>query len=220
MGHGEAFEIPKLRAIASHAVPRILEGTVVPLVLFLVVLELLGVWGALAATLTWTYGAIAVRLVTHRRVPGVLLLGALTATARVTLAILTQSVFMYFLQPTLGTALVGGAFLVSFALRRPLTERLAHDFCPLPETMTSHPRVRQFFMRISLLWAAVFLTNATVTLWLLLNQSVGTFVLAKPFVSFGLTGTGIAVSAWWFHTTMRRHGLLVARLGAAPAVAA
>jgi hypothetical protein len=211
VSHGPAFEIPRLRAIAAHATPRVLEGTVVPLVLFLVVLHLVGVWVALAVGLVWTYGAIGTRVITRRRVPGILLIGALTATARVTLAVATNSVFVYFLQPTLGTALVGGAFLVSFAARRPLAERLAHDFCPLPEALAAHPHVKRFFLQISLLWAGVFLTNAAVTLWLLLSQSVGIFVLAKPFVSFGLTGGGIALSTWWFLRTMRRQGLLARR---------
>jgi intracellular septation protein A len=189
----------------------VIEGTIVPLVLFVVVLRLVGVWGALTVGLIWTYGAIGTRLVTRRRVPGILLIGALTATVRVALAVATNSVFLYFLQPTLGTALVGGAFLVSFAARRPLAERLAHDFCPLPDALAAHPHVRQFFLRISLLWAGVFLANAAVTLWLLLSQSVTIFVVAKPFVSFGLTGAGIAVSTWWFFRTMRRHGLLARR---------
>jgi intracellular septation protein A len=209
--HAPSLEIPRLWAIAVHAAPRVVEGTLVPLGLFFVAYRLVGVWGALAAGLAWTYGALAVRLVQRRRVPGVLLLGALTATVRLGLALATDSVFVYFLQPTLGTALVGSAFLLSFAAGRPLAERLAHDFCPLPDSFTGHPHVRRFFLRVSLLWAAVFLANAALTLWLLLSQPLTTFVLAKPFVSFGLTAAGIACSTLWFHRSMRRHGLLARR---------
>jgi len=218
VSHSPTLEIPKLWAIVVHATPRVVEGTLVPLGLFFLVFQLAGVWGALAAGLGWTYGAILVRLIARRRVPGILLIGALTGTARLALAVATNSVFIYFLQPTLGTALVGSAFLLSFTFRRPLAGRLAHDFCPLPESFTGHPHVQQFFLRISLLWAAVFLANATLTLWLLLSQSVGIFVLAKPFVSFGFTGAGVACSWWWFHRSMSRHGL-IARRGAALVVA-
>jgi intracellular septation protein A len=216
--HPPALEIPKLWAIAVHATPRIVEGTLVPLGLFFVTYRLLGIWAALAAGLAWTYGAIGVRLVKRTRVPGVLLIGALTTTARLALALATDSVFLYFLQPTLGTALVGAAFLLSFAARRPLAARLAHDFCPLPDSFTGHPHVRRFFLNISLLWAAVFLANAALTWWLLLSQSIGFFVLAKPFVSFGLTGAGIVCSTLWFHRSMRSQGLL-RRRGAAVVVA-
>jgi intracellular septation protein A len=215
---GAKFEIPKLRAIAAHATPRVIEGTLIPLGLFLVVLQLAGIWGALAVGVGWTYGAIVLRLVTGRRVPGILLLGALTATARGALAVATHSVFLYFLQPTLGTALVGGAFLVSFVAGRPLTERLAHDFCPLPEAMSGHPLLKRFFLRISLLWAGVFLANAALTLWLLLSQSLTVYVLAKPAVSFGFTAIGICTSVWWFHRSIQRHGIL--DVSAVPAAAA
>jgi len=40
------FEIPRLRTLARHAAPHVLEGTVVPLVLFLLMLRFIGVWGA------------------------------------------------------------------------------------------------------------------------------------------------------------------------------
>ena len=40
------FEIPRLRTLARHAVPHVIEGTVVPLVLFLLTLHFVGVWGA------------------------------------------------------------------------------------------------------------------------------------------------------------------------------
>lgn len=218
MSHSPTLEIPRLWAIVVHAAPRVIEGTLIPLGLFFLVFNVVGVWGALAAGLGWTYGAILVRLVARRRVTGILLIGALTGTARLALAVATNSVFLYFLQPTLGTALVGSAFLLSFTFRRPLAGRLARDFCPLPESFTGHPHVQQFFLRISLLWAAVFLANATLTLWLLFSQSISIYVLAKPFVSFGFTGVGVACSWLWFHRSMRRHGLLPAR-GAALAVA-
>ena len=53
------MEIPDLRTVLRHAVPRFVEGTLVPLVLFLVGLRVLGVWGAMIAGLVWVYSAIA-----------------------------------------------------------------------------------------------------------------------------------------------------------------
>jgi intracellular septation protein A len=200
------FQIPRVREIARHALPRVAEGTIVPLAIFLLALRLAGVEVALAGGLVWTYGAITTRLVMRRPVPGIVAVGALTATARVALALMTGNVFFYFLQPTLGTALVGAAFLVSATLRRPLAEKLAHDFCPLPSSMTKHPRVRTFFLHVSLLWGAVFLANAGLTLWLLLDNSITTFVIARPFVSGGFTVTGILLSVLWFKQVLRRHG--------------
>jgi hypothetical protein len=154
---------------------------------------------------------VGLRLATRRRVPGVLLIGTVTATARTAIAIASGSVFVYFLQPTLGTALVATAFLLSVALGRPLTERLARDFCPIPAEVLADSRVRRFFLQISLLWAATQLVNASVTLWLLMSQEVGTFVVARMATSATLTVGAITVSTWWFRHTMTRHGILVAR---------
>lgn len=205
------FQIPRLRTMARHALPNVVEGTVVPVAIFLVSLRLLGVWGAMTLGLVWSYGAIAFRLSTRRRVPGLLLLGSATLTARTIVAMASGSVFVYFLQPTLGTVLVATAFLLSVPIRRPLAERLAHDFLPLPADFLADGHVKRFFLRISLLWAFTQFANASIALWLLVTQSVSTFVVARTATSMVLTGTAIGVSTLWFRRTMHRHGILVAR---------
>jgi hypothetical protein len=205
------FEMPRLRTLARHAVPHVVESTVIPLALFLLTLHFLGVWGAVLIGLGWTYGAVVRRLLMGQRVPGILLLASVTLTARTVIAMASGSVVVYFLQPTLGTALVAGAFLLSVPLRRPLAERLARDFCPIPSGVLAHAPVRRFFLQISLLWAFTQLANATVTLWLLLSQSLATFLVAKTLVSWGLTGGAIVVSTLWFRRSMRRHGVLAPR---------
>jgi hypothetical protein len=84
---------------------------------------------------------------------------------------------------------------------------LARDFCPLPEALLAGPFMRTFFMRISLLWAAVFLANASVSFYLLLNQSVGAYVITKQALSSGLWVAAIGTSVWYFLRLMRRHGI-------------
>jgi hypothetical protein len=121
------------------------------------------------------------------------------------------SVFVYFLQPTLGTMVVAAAFLLSVPAGRPLAERLAADFCPLPQSLLANPAMRRFFMRISLLWALTNMLNAGVTIWLLVSQDLATYLLAKTFVSWTLTGSAIAISTIWFKRSMRRIGVLRGR---------
>jgi hypothetical protein len=203
------MEIPDLRTVLRHAAPRFVECTLIPLVLFLVFLRLLGVWGAMTAGLVWVYSLILVRVCTRRRIPGILLLGALTLTARTIIAILANSVVVYFLQPSLATMLVAGAFLFSVALDRPLAGRLAADFCPLSTEMHANTHVRRFFRQISLLWAFAQAANAGITVWLLFSQSLSTFVLLRTVVSAGVTITAIIASALWFKRSMGRHGIVV-----------
>lgn len=213
------FEIPRLRVMARHALPNLVEATLIPLVLFLLTLRLIGVWGAVVVGTVWAYGAIGRRILTGRRVPGMLALGVATLTARTVITIATGSVFVYFLQPTLGTALVASAFLLSVPLGRPLASRLAGDFCPIPDEVMGNQHVRLFFRNISLLWAVTQFANASITLWLLATQSIGTFVVARAVVSWSLTGAAILISTIWFKRSMTRHGILGPRPEPIPAVA-
>lgn len=206
-----SLEIPKLRAMARHALPNIIEGTLVPLGLFYVAMWMVGVWGALGVALAWSYGAIAVRVASGRRVPGILVLAALGLTVRTAIALASQSVFIYFLQPSLGTAAVAAVFLLSVPAGKPLAQKLAGDFCPLPDNFAAHPKVESFFARISVLWGFVFMANAGLTIWLLTSQPLEVYLVARYAVSLGLTGSAIALSTVWFLRSMRAHGINVTR---------
>jgi hypothetical protein len=202
-------EIPHALTVARHAIPRVIEGTIVPLGLFLIGLRVIGVWGAMFAGLGFVYAAILVRLVLRRPVPGILAIGALTLTARTIIAVLSHSSVVYFLQPSLGTIAVSIAFLLSVPFGRPLAAKLAADFCPLSREVHGNLHVRDFFRRISLLWAAAQAANAGLTLWLLFSQSLSTFVVFRSVVSAGTTVTAIAISTVWFRSCMRRNGITV-----------
>src|SRR5690349_12559960 len=96
----------RLRALFRHAIPHLVEATLIPLALFYASLWLIGVWGALLVALGWSYLALARRLLLDRRVPGLLILGVIGLTVRTAIAIASGSVFVYFLQPTLGSIAV------------------------------------------------------------------------------------------------------------------
>lgn len=205
------FQPPSLRALARNAVAPVMEGVFVPLGLFYLFMWMIGIWGAIGMALAWSWGAVAYRLARGHRVSGLLLLAALGMTVRTVLSISTQSVFFYFLQPTLGTVVVGGAFLLSVPAGRPLAAKLAEDFLPMPEAFRAHPVVRRYFLRITLLWALVQLANAGLGFWLLVSQPVPVFLAAKTAGTLFLTASAIAVSTFVFFRSMRHHGLLHAR---------
>jgi hypothetical protein len=201
--------LPDLGSVARHAGVRVIEGVVIPLALFLIGLRVFGAWGAMTVGLAWSYGLIATRLLMRRRVPGILFLGAVTLSARTIIALSAHSITLYFLQPSLGSALVAGAFLVSVLVDRPLAARLAGDFCPLSTEVHANEHVRRFFRQISLLWAFAQAANAGVTIWLLFSQSIGTFVVLRSVVSVCVTGSAILASSLWFRTSMARNGINV-----------
>ena len=206
------FQPPSLRLLARNAVAPVMEGVVVPLALFYLFMWVVGIWGAMAVALIWSWGAVAYRVARNERVSGLLLLAALGMTVRTILSVSTQSVFFYFLQPTLGTVVVAGAFLLSVPAGRPLAARLAEDFLPMPDAFRDHPAVRRYFLRITVLWALVQLANAALGFWLLISQPVPVFLAAKTAGTLVLTGTAIGVSAFVFFRSMRHHGLLSSEL--------
>jgi intracellular septation protein A len=200
--------------MARHALPHLVEATFIPLVLFYAFLWTAGVWGALVAALVWSYTAIIRRAVTGQRIPGILVLGTLGITARTIAAFASGSTFIYFLQPSLTTVAIAGAFLLSVPAGRPLAERLAHDFVPLEPEVLRLPGVQRVFVRITLLWAFVNLANAAVSITLLLSQDVGTFVALKTIGGMVMVGAAVGASTIWFKQALRNHNISVVAVAA------
>lgn len=198
--------IPNLRKVVRHALPNVIEGKIVPLVLFIGFLELVGTLWALLIALTWSVATVTYRYATGRRVPGLIVLSTVALSARTIAAIATGSMVIYFLQPTITTVLVGVAFMASVPLGSPLAQKLAYDVFPFDDATKAHPQVRQFFVRLSLIWSATSLVNASITVWLLLSKSTTTFVLVKSVLGPSTAVVTIGIAAIWFRFTLARTG--------------
>ena len=197
------FEIPRLTHLALHALPRVVEGMIAPVVVFYAGLALLGLDGALVTAVAWVYGGIVVRLVRRRPVPGTLVLAALGVTARAAMAAVTGSAVVYFLQPTLGTLLVAMAFLASVPLRRPLAAKVATDLVPLPDGFLANRHVQRLFLRLSLLWSLVFTLNTGLSVWLLFRHSIVAYLwIRTPAVAL-LGAAAVVISVWGFKRCVR-----------------
>jgi hypothetical protein len=198
--------IPNVRAVVRHAIPKVIEGKVVPVLLFVAFLEAFGNVWALMIALTWSLGMIAFRLGTGRRVPGLIVLSAAALIGKTIAALITGSMLVYFLQPTVTTVIVGITFLVSVPLGNPLAQRLACDVFPFEDSTRSHPLMEQFFVRLSVLWSFTSLVNAALTVWLLLTQSLTTFVLIKSILG-PATGVVTVTSMFlWLRVDLLRSG--------------
>lgn len=198
--------IPSLPRLGRNAVPQILEGAVVPALLFLLADHFFGLAAGILTALTWTVVGITWRAISGRRVPGLIVLRGSTLVARSLLGLLSGSAFLYFFQPVVGTTCLAAVFLVSVVRGRPLAGRFAGDFCKLPDEVLADHRVHHFFRRASFAWAVVGFANAAVTLWLLHSQTTSTYILVKPAMSVGITVAMVAASVVWFKWSMTRHG--------------
>ncbi len=214
------LRLPSLRAVARHALPPLLDSTIVPGALFYLVLVTVGFKGALLAALGWSVLAVGRRVVRRQRVPTMVVLSVVLVAARTVVAYATGSAFLYFVQPTASTFLVALVFLVTAVARRPIIERLALEFCPLDPELFARPHLRRFFLRLSLLWCVVLATQAGFVMWLLLETSVRAFVVERSVASAALTLGGIALSVSWFVRVMHQNGVAVRFNGAVPEGAA
>ena len=213
------LEIPDLRTVLRHAAPRFIESTLVPLVLFMVGLRVLGVWGAMIAGLVWVYSAILVRAITRRPIPGILLLGALTLTARTVIALASR---------------LGRRLLLATVARHDARRRRVLAFGAARQAARGPPRRRLLpaarrrareHARAPLLppdLAAVGVRAdarmPALTVWLLFSQSLGTFVVMRSVVSTSVTiardrRLGALVQA---QHEAQRHHREASRAGAGP----
>jgi hypothetical protein len=128
----------------------------------------------------------------------------------------TGSTLVYFLQPVGATLVTATVFSVSALVKRPVLDRLAHEFCPFPAELSARLRQRHFFGWLSVVWSSAYVLDAAVTLWLLTNSSVSDFVLLKSVLSPLLTLSAIGASYVVLRIVVR-HDDFVIRWGARPA---
>jgi Protein of unknown function (DUF3159) len=209
--------LPPWRTVLGQAGRHLVENTLAPLLVFYAILVTMGLFWAFLGALALCYLTILVRLLRRSPVPALLLLCAALLTARSIIGVVTGSAFLYFLQPSLSNFIIGGLFLLSVPLGRPLAARLAGEFCAFPSGLVGHHRLRDFFRRVSLLWAFVFCANGVVTIWMLVRVPVTEFLFLSFSSSTGLIIVAAALSLWWFRRSLQRAGMRL-RLGA-PATA-
>jgi intracellular septation protein A len=204
----ERHQLPGLGAVARHALPNVVISTLVPTALFYVGWYAQGRSAAFALALGWALTVLAWRAVRRQRVPALLGLTTVMLVLRTALALASGSTRVYFMQPIATTVIIGGLFLLSVAAGRPLISRLAGDFCPLPREVLERADLHHHFRNLSLLWAGVYFLNATVTLLLLLNLPVTTFVATKTLASLAITWAGITLTVVSSYRVARRIGLM------------
>ncbi|MGQ0431243.1 MAG: VC0807 family protein [Microthrixaceae bacterium] len=194
--------------VVRRAGPHVLEASIVPTVLFWLALTLIGLGAAFAVACAWVYGAVAIRLVQRRPVPGLVSLAAVGISVRTAVAVWSGSSFVYFAQPVLTNLVTSALFAGSCWSARPMVARLATDFYPLTPDHLGRPNVVRLLRRLTVWWAAVNLTIAMATMGLLLWLPVTWYVLAKQVMSLSLMGLGVAVTIHVAVRVARREGLM------------
>jgi uncharacterized membrane protein len=204
---GWEITIPHPARLAWRGLPQIIEASVVPPLLFFVLSGMAGLSWALLGCLLWSYTAIGRRAYAGRRLPVILVAGASLITLRTLASFLTGSVSLYFLQPVLGSVLLGVTFAVSVVCGRPLLMRLIEDFCPLTPEVTGSRDVRRIISRLTLAWSCVHLLNATLTGLLLFATPLGVFLILKAVGVYTVTALAVVGSLLWGRRAGRACGI-------------
>ena len=199
---------PGVRAVLRHLGVNLFVATIVPTALFYVCMMTAGLWAALIAALVWCYATLAWRLRTGQPPSALLWLTVAGLTGKTILAFATGSTLIYFIQPSVGDAIVATAFLLSLRTARPAVARLAGDFYPMTKDVAARPRVRTLFTRLTLLWAGICAAKAVVMLWLLHSLTVSSFVAAKSVFAPSAAAFGAAITIFLAVRVARREGLL------------
>jgi hypothetical protein len=203
-------KLPLLNAVARRGLPNLIEATVIPAVMFYVVVRTVNAPIAMAAVLAWAFIAIMRRVVTATPVPVILVLATLGLTVRTLVGLVSGSTFAYFVQPVATTVALAVVFLGSVLVGRPVIARLAHDFCPITPEVAARPAVLRLFGGLTVLWAGVHLVTAAITFGMLVSMPVDTFVALKTLACLGVTVGAIVVTILWALRVVRSERLVFA----------
>jgi hypothetical protein len=201
--------MPGWRPIAKHASTTVLMVSLLPMAVFYTSLSLFGLRAAVLATVGWYYAGLLLKVVRRKPVVGAALVGAGLLSIRTVITFLTGSAFIYFVQPVAGTVAVATAFAATALVGRPILDRLAHEFCPFPDDLSTRLRNARFFSRLSVVWSLVYFINAAGTMWLLINSSLTGFILLKSVLSPALVIAAVVVSYLVFRVTTRHQNIVI-----------
>ncbi len=199
---------PLLYAVAWRGLPNLIEATVIPAIMFFLIVKTINVPAAMVAVLVWAYVAILRRVVRGTRIPAILLLATLGLTVRTLVGLVSGSTFAYFIQPIATTVALAAVFLGSVVIGRPVIARLAHDFCPIAPEVAGRPAVLRLFGGLTVLWAGVHVVTAAITFGMLVSMPVATFVAVKTVACLAVTVGAIVITIFWALRIVRSERLV------------
>jgi len=205
----QIIEMPGWRPITRQLVSTMVMVSLLPMVVFYTTMSLFGLRAAALATVGLYYCGLLVKLARRRPILAAALLTAGLLSIRAAVMFLTDSAFLYFLQPVAGTIAVATAIAVTGLTGRPVLDRLAHEFCPFPAALSARLRAGRFFSRLSVVWSACYFINAAGTVWLLNTASLGGFIVLKSVLGPALTVLAVAASYLYFRVTVRDQNVQV-----------
>ncbi len=203
--HG--VEMPALRSMLGGIGFQVVEGTVVPAVIFWAMLHMTGLVWALVAGLAWCYLAVARRWFNGGALPAVLIVGTALFTTRTGVALAFHSTFVYLLTPAISAFVLAAVFAGSVLIRKPLTERFARDFVGLPAHVTALGRVQKTLRHLAMIWSAINIINGVVAVKLLAGAHYDGVIMVRSVMGPLLSAFAIACCILMGRRALRAEGI-------------
>ena len=174
----------------------------------------LGAWlygrdAGLIAGLAATWLVALIRKVATGTVPSLLTITAVVLTLQTAMVLATGQLWIYLLQFPLANLVMSFLFVRTARGPHPLVARLAAEVVALRQPSRHHPGLHRFFQGATWLWAGIFLLLTAGLAVLMVTEPLQAFMVASTVITVALTVAGIAISAVWFWSVLRRSGLRV-----------
>jgi intracellular septation protein A len=182
-----------LGKVATKAVPGMILGGIIPAACFLLGRHEWGLAGGIVLVVLWSAAYQGARWIRTRTISGLVILYLLVLGLRGATALAFHSASMFFITPSVVTAIGGCVFIATALLAKPLVSPIINELIPHTVLDTRDPRVRSVLIKISLLYGVEQLICAAVLIVMVLNLSTTVYVTTHGAVSWFIMGVMILV---------------------------
>lgn len=173
----------------------------------------IGLWAMVAAI--WL--TVVIRKLVSGAVPGLVMISAIVLTLQTAAAIATGNLWIFLLHFPLANLCLCILFARTARGSAPLCARLAAEVIGLRQPVPCPAGLHRFFQHATAVWAGIFLLLAATLGALLATVPTTTYVAAWTITTIALLAAGAGASGLWFRLVLRRLGIGVCFVQAAPA---
>lgn len=186
--------------MAYTPVNRILLGAVAPTLIYYAGRKLdHALAGAVVASL-WSLGIMAWFLLKEKEFDGYSGIGAAYGVSELAGLLVTRNPDWYLFSPIVSDWVLGGVFLASMLVQRPLIQVLAEQTAGLdafPVSVRESEHYRPLWLRLSLVWGGAYMGKGAVKWAVLGSQPIEVFLTVRTVLDWPLIIGLMAFSFWY-----------------------
>lgn len=202
----EHLELPRPLLVLRTMALNLGESVGFPLAAFVIAAWLGGRNAGLISGVAAVWITVVIRKLATGSVPGLLIISAIVLTIQSAAAIATGNLWIFLAHFPAANLCLCLLFARTARGPNPLCAQLAAEMICLRQP-ANQPGLHRFFQGATWLWAGVFLLLAVCLAVLLATESVPTFLMLMTVATVIIIGAGIAASALWLRSVLRRLGL-------------